>query len=123
MTVYAFDPTPEERSILGQIRNYQSNGQYNVLCGSTPNNPKKFTGWTAFPQWSGVVINGVTSHAAGAFQFEPETWQGVVAATQAPDFSPTSQDIGALWLLRNYSQESQWGTNFVDDGFWYMFQA
>jgi muramidase (phage lysozyme) len=118
MTVYAFDPTVEEKSILGQIRLEQSNGAYNILFGGG-----HFAGWTNFPQWAGKVVNGQPTHAAGAYQFEPATWQGIVAGTGVPDFTPKSQDIGALWLLRTYGQDSQWGTEFTDDGYVYVFAA
>jgi lysozyme len=115
---YAFDPTAAEQSILGQIRISQSNGRYNCLFGNRP-----FKSFAKFPVWPGVLSGGVRTHAAGAYQFEPATWVGIVEATELPDFSPASQDIGALWLLREYSQESQWASAFVDDGFVYAFAA
>jgi muramidase (phage lysozyme) len=116
---YPFDPTPEESSILGRIRDAQSGGRYNILFGGT-----RFEGFAAFPKWPGrFSYRGRETHAAGAYQFEPATWAEIVAAIGLPDFSPASQDIGALWLLRHHSQESQWGSNFTADGFVYAFAA
>jgi muramidase (phage lysozyme) len=116
---YAFDPTQEEQSILGQILGEQALGRYNALYGFG-----RFTEFATFPQWAGVALqNGSMTHAAGAYQFEPATWAGAQAATGVPDFSPASQDVAALWLLRTYGQVSQWGTSFADDGWIYGFAA
>jgi muramidase (phage lysozyme) len=37
--------------------------------------------------------------AAGAYQFLPSTWKRVADALGLPDFSPESQDIGAVYLI------------------------
>ena len=115
---YEFDPTPAERSILGQIRVNQSNGKYNILFGG-----ESFEDFVTFPVWSGRRWHGHLTHAAGAYQFEPATWAWVAEQAGLSDFTPESQDIGALWLLRHADQQSQWGTNFTDDGFVYVFAA
>jgi len=44
--------------------------------------------------------NGLSSAAAGAYQFMPDTWRGVSSKLKLPDFSPGSQDLGALQLIR-----------------------
>ncbi len=44
--------------------------------------------------------NGYYSAAAGAYQFMPDTWRGVSSKLKLPDFSPRSQDLGALQLIR-----------------------
>jgi hypothetical protein len=116
--LFQFDPTQEEQSILGQIYREQSEGLYNVLYGFT-----RFTEFTTFPDWAGVTVNGSPTHAAGAGQDEPETWAAAQAATGVPDFSPASQDVVNLWLLREYGQASQWATSFADDGWIYGFAA
>lgn len=116
--LYPFNPTQAEQSILGQIRDQQSKGRYNCLYGYA-----RFTNFSAFPMWAGVMVNGTMTHAAGAYQFEPATWAAAQAQTMVPDFSPAAQDIAALWLLRTYSQQSQWNTSFIDDGWVYGFAA
>jgi hypothetical protein len=115
---YAWNPTPAERSILAQIRQSQSGGRYNILFGGT-----YFSDYSQFPQWAGVIYQGRPTHAAGAYQDEPATWTEIAAATGLTDFTPPSQDIGNLWLLRTYGQFSQWATNFTDDGGHYTFPA
>ena len=86
-----FDPSPGEAKCLALIRQRESSNRYNVLYGGA-----LFVGYRSFPHWAGK--DG--SHAAGAYQFEPETWTWISIHTKVPDFEPPSQDINALWLLR-----------------------
>jgi muramidase (phage lysozyme) len=48
-----------------------------------------------------VCNNGYCSDAAGRYQFLSTTWDAVDSALGLPDFSPSSQDLGALYLIRN----------------------
>lgn len=41
------------------------------------------------------------STAAGAYQINYPTWQTIQAALNLPDFSQTSQDLAAAWLIKN----------------------
>lgn len=43
---------------------------------------------------------GITSTAAGAYQFLHGTWLGLQSALRLPDFSPASQNRAAIELLR-----------------------
>lgn len=43
---------------------------------------------------------GITSTAAGAYQFIYSTWSDCKAALNLPDFSPSSQDAAAIYLLK-----------------------
>lgn len=57
----------------------------------------------------------ITSTAAGAYQFLSRTWDECASACALPDFSPRSQDIGALFLIErrralNAVLEGDWGT-------------
>ena len=49
------------------------------------------------------VVNsgGYSSAAAGAYQFMPGTWKSVAGQLGLKDFSPASQDLAALQLIRN----------------------
>lgn len=47
-----------------------------------------------------ITKGGITSTAAGAYQFLYRTWTGVQEALQLPDFSPASQNRGAIELIR-----------------------
>lgn len=86
-----FDPTPAEVAMLALIRKHESGGEYNILCGGG-----HFQDYGAFPLWKG--FRG--SHAAGAYQFEPQTYAWLAMLCHLPDFSPIAQDIAALRLLR-----------------------
>ena len=45
-------------------------------------------------------VFGITSTAAGAYQFLYSTWKECQRALSLPDFSPASQDQAALYLLK-----------------------
>lgn len=80
---------------------YGSEGELTVLS-KAQGLPRTFWppayGWPRFPQWHGVWLHGVPTHAAGRYQFEPATWRDVAGRIALPDFSPVSQDHAA-WLL------------------------
>lgn len=46
---------------------------------------------------------GITSTAAGAYQFLNSTWQTLSKRLSLPDFSPLSQNKGAIELIRSKS--------------------
>lgn len=94
---YSFYPTEGEDACLHLIRKHESNEQYNILCGG-----ERFHSYARFPIWRGYK----GSHAAGAYQFEPGTWAWVSEHTGVKDFTPASQDINALWLLRKVGPNS-----------------
>jgi hypothetical protein len=78
----------------GLVKKYESNGgNYNVGTGgadlsSAPRDPN------GFPIWEGKLdpASGKRSHAAGAYQFQPGTWQQYAEPLGIHDFSPASQD-------------------------------
>lgn len=60
-------------------------------------------GYFGFPQWDGVQTPGGMTHAAGADQFEPDTWKDVCTRLFPPGSkvnfrNPGDQDWSA-WLL------------------------
>lgn len=65
---------------------------------------KIFNSFTDHPRtvYSGI-LNGKTirSSAAGRYQFLTKTWDEIAPRIQVCDFSPLSQDYGALELIRN----------------------
>lgn len=67
---------------------------YNVLYGFGT-----FSSYAAHPNRA-ISKGGLTSTAAGRYQFLKKTWDGVKSATGVTDFSPESQDIGAVELFR-----------------------
>lgn len=93
---YAFNPTPAESNTLAQIAQRESAGNY--------------TSFTQLPN----------SHASGAYQFQPGTWQYVASQTgvgteyaNAGDAPAWMQDANALWLLRAYGPNASisWGAS------------
>jgi muramidase (phage lysozyme) len=47
-----------------------------------------------------ITKYGITSTAAGAYQFLYRTWAGLQKDLKLPDFSPASQNKGAIELIR-----------------------
>lgn len=69
---------------------------YNVLVGG-----ELFEGYDAHPNRSVWLPRyKVHSTAAGRYQFLGRTWRSLVAALNLTDFSPLSQDRGAIALVR-----------------------
>lgn len=46
-----------------------------------------------------ITRNGLTSTAAGAYQFLSRTWDECAKELALPDFSPASQDLAAVFLI------------------------
>lgn len=65
-------------------------GGYSRLYGGA-----QFSGYADHPRQS-IRKWGITSTAAGAYQFLSRTWDETRRIMNLPDFSPRSQDLGAL---------------------------
>ncbi|USX03825.1 glycoside hydrolase family 24 protein [Paraburkholderia fungorum] len=70
-----------------------------------PNGYTTFFGGSQFSDLSkhpnvAHTAGGYTSTAAGAYQFLYSTWQQIAAQYGLTDFSPASQDIGAVALIK-----------------------
>lgn len=82
---------------------------YNELCGGTftddlSDHPANL-GWRGLPlsaaQCAGAGRGpGCVSTAAGAYQFIKPTWNSLAAKLGLPDFSPASQDLAAVEIIR-----------------------
>ncbi len=69
---------------------------YNVLVGGG-----LFDGYDDHPrQLIALPAYGISSTAAGRYQFLSRTWDDLVRRFDLPDFTPNSQDAGALALIR-----------------------
>lgn len=58
-----------------------------------------FNSFVAHPNIA-ITKGGITSTAAGAYQFLYRTWAELQQALRLPDFSPISQDKAAIELIR-----------------------
>ncbi len=88
-------------AFLALIR-YSEGATYNTLYGG-----KTFSDFTRHPNIGSTFFDSRTgktnvTHAAGAYQFQPGTWNDIVTQMKLPDFSPKSQDIGAVFLIRQH---------------------
>lgn len=92
------DPNTGNRAaFLAMIR--QSEGT------SGPNGYRTYYGGSLFDSFADHpnvkhTAAGITSTAAGAYQFLYRTWIECKAALGLPDFSPESQDAAAIFLLK-----------------------
>ena len=92
---YGKDMSGNIDAFLQVIKIGESNDNYRALLGGG-----NFSSFSDHP----VYIDGFkgvgNSHAAGAYQFQPGTWKEAQAALGLPDFSPSSQDAAAIYLIR-----------------------
>jgi len=100
---------------------------YQALYSDTFANRKTFSNFAEHPyisgEWAGVPLpanyciaagfsNGICkTTAAGAYQFIAPTWRRLKAKLDLPDFSPISQDLAALELIREHDalELIKWG--------------
>jgi len=82
---------PRVRAFLAVIRRSEG-ATYNTLAGG-----RTFSDMSRHPNSLNHALN---STAAGAYQFLIKTWRGLQQNLGLPDFSPHSQDLGAVELLR-----------------------
>lgn len=73
---------------------------YNVLVGSTPDNPLTFPSYAAPPDVFNAAMN---STAAGRYQALNRYAVIYIAQLKLPDFGPVSQDLIALQQIRERS--------------------
>lgn len=97
---------------IGESGGADDDAAYSILFGGSHFDISE--GWPAsFPQWAGIWVGGLPTHAAGRYQFEPATWRGLGDGS----FDPAHQDAMA-WKLAQQSmaqllvelqnQELQW---------------
>jgi muramidase (phage lysozyme) len=72
----------------------QDDSAYTVMYGG-----QHFTSFADHPRRLNAA-NGITSSAAGAYQFLSKTWDGLVRQYGFEDFSPQSQDEAAVALVQ-----------------------
>lgn len=96
--VKAAAPNANVQAFLRVIRYAEgtagANGYRTMFTGRLFDN-----GYVAHPQIRNCA-NGYCSTAAGAYQFLTSTWNDLQRKLSLPDFSPASQDLAAIELIR-----------------------
>lgn len=74
---------------------------YQVIVGSTPENPDLFTDYSDHPRKLVPLGNlGIKSTAAGKYQILAHIYDVYKVQLKLPDFSPVSQDLIALQMIK-----------------------
>ncbi len=108
---------PEVQAFLSVLRFKESSNQYDIVTGSKI----KFTDFSAHPRIKVWFKNPdgtkYPSTAAGAYQFTYDTWKDFGLSKGLSDFSPRSQDIAAVNLLRHLNVTSELKAGNLDKAF------
>lgn len=104
MTV-PFNPgDPTQSSFLAVLSSGEGHSLYQGY-GTTPGGgPVDLTSAPqdeyGFPQWAGSLTNAGPTHAAGYYQFEPQTWDNIAGQYGLNFGSKSGQDAGAWYLAQ-----------------------
>lgn len=100
--------TPNEKAFLDMIAHSEigpallavSDNGYNVIVGSTPQNPHLFVSYSDHPHVKVNLGNGLWSTAAGRYQTLGWVFDAYKKLLTLPDFGPDSQDQIALQQIK-----------------------
>ena len=84
-------------SEIGTALLANSDNGYNVLVGSTPENPMLFSTYDDHPR---ILNHQLNSRAAGRYQILARYYDSYKKLLNLPDFSPASQDAIALQMMK-----------------------
>lgn len=98
-------------SEIGQPLLNVSDDGYNVLVGSTPDNPHLFDSYADHPNVLVTINSNLQSTAAGRYQLLHRWWEAYKTLLNLPDFSPESQDRVALQQIKERK-----AINDINDG-------
>jgi len=88
-------------AFLQIIRDGESSDNYRAIVGGGSfNDYSKHPGLNSDGSVNRSFLPGAASHAAGAYQFQPGTWQLCARALGLTDFGPDSQDAAAIYNLQ-----------------------
>ena len=96
---------PEVRAFLDLIA-WAEGADYNVMFTG-----RRFSSFADHPRIK-ITSGGLTSNAAGRYQFLASTWDETKRALGLKDFSPASQDLAAVYLI----DKKRKALKFVEQG-------
>lgn len=67
-----------------------------------------------FPQWNGVQTSYGPTHAAGYYQFQPGTWDGIAEQYHLNFANPADQHAGAWYLAQDVYARKTGGRSLED---------
>lgn len=117
------------QSEIGQTMLAASDDGYNLIVGSRPWHLIEFDDYADHPRQLIVLRSGLKSTAAGRYQFIVSTWDGLRKDLGLPDFSPLSQDVAAVELLRQCGALDKINAGIIPDairaasGIWASFPS
>lgn len=97
--------TPQQKAFLDMLAVSEigpallavSDDGYDIIVGSTPRNPIKFTSYKDHPR---TYVKSVNSTAAGRYQILARYFDAYKKLLKLRDFSPASQDAIALQMIK-----------------------
>lgn len=98
-------------SEIGQDLLEVSDNGYNVIVGSTPENPILFDSYADHPNRLITLPNGLKSTAAGRYQLLHRWWVPYKQMLDLPDFGYDSQDAVAMQQIKERG-----GLPFIESG-------
>lgn len=75
---------------------------YKTIFGGTKKNPILFDSFKDHPRRK-ITSSGITSDAAGKYQFLSSTWDDLNKKLHLIDFSPESQDLACIELFKQHN--------------------
>lgn len=110
----AYNPADkEQRSLLAAIQRGESGGNYSIGFGGVDLSSAARDQW-GFPIWGGDRTQAGPTHAAGAYQFQPGTWEYVAKKYNLNFANPSDQDRGA-WYLAQETYAKKTGGSLDED--------
>lgn len=114
--IVGYNPSdPIQSSFLASIAKGESGGSsnpYSVGFGGV-NLSGASTNQYGFPQWGGAYTPYGPTHAAGAFQFQPGTWNSIAQQYGLNFQNPQDQNAGA-WYLAQQNYTARTGGSLED---------
>lgn len=113
-SLVAYNPSDTwQAHFLQSLRSGESGGNYSIGTGGTDLSGAPVDS-RGFPLWSGIQTVQGPSHAAGAYQFQPGTWQRI-ADKYNLDFRNKADQDAAAWYLAQEDYTARTGKSLESD--------